>query len=297
VRRGAAAAAVPCRAASPPRTAGTLHSPTPLPQLPDPGTCLAAVPPSCFPPRAPAVRTKLLFACPAADAPLQARSANPPHFHPTARLVRRNGTGAHTNYSTKSMREDGGMAAIEAAIERLSKCHPEHITQYGTGNEERLTGGCSANAAAEARWEGDDVCTVCLCGGVLAGLTWQHGGCNEVHLYVRTQERGEGGGAGGGRGSWAATVRDGLKRCGCARPPKLPAAHAQLPCITPPVFPPTHTCVPSTPSPPGKHETCDINTFRFGVADRGSSIRIPLPVQLAGKGYLEDRRPAANVDP
>lgn len=33
----------------------------------------------------------------------------------------------------------------------------------------------------------------------------------------------------------------------------------------------------------GKHETCDINTFRYGVADRGSSIRIPLPVQLAGK--------------
>jgi len=39
------------------------------------------------------------------------------------------------------MREDGGMKAIEAAIERLSKCHPEHISQYGTGNEDRLTGG------------------------------------------------------------------------------------------------------------------------------------------------------------
>ena len=30
----------------------------------------------------------------------------------------------------------------------------------------------------------------------------------------------------------------------------------------------------------GKHETCDINTFRSGVADRGASIRIPLPVQV-----------------
>lgn len=97
-----------------------------------------------------------------------------------------NGTGAHTNYSTKSMREDGGIKAIEAAIERLSKKHSEHIACYGIGNEKRLT---------------------------------------------------------------------------------------------------------------GMHETANIGTFRSGVADRGASIRIPLPVSLAGKGYLEDRRPAANVDP
>ena len=32
------------------------------------------------------------------------------------------------------------MEAINAAIERLSKTHPEHISQYGTGNELRLTG-------------------------------------------------------------------------------------------------------------------------------------------------------------
>lgn len=39
------------------------------------------------------------------------------------------------------------MKAIEAAIERLSKCHPEHISQYGTGNEDRLTGKHGEKAA------------------------------------------------------------------------------------------------------------------------------------------------------
>lgn len=43
------------------------------------------------------------------------------------------GTGAHTNFSTESMRVDGGMTAILAAIEKLSKTHAEHISQYGTG--------------------------------------------------------------------------------------------------------------------------------------------------------------------
>jgi len=47
----------------------------------------------------------------------------------------------------------------------------------------------------------------------------------------------------------------------------------------------------------GHHETCDINTFRYGVADRGASIRIPRHVANKGRGYLEDRRPAANADP
>ncbi|MDH5722138.1 MAG: glutamine synthetase beta-grasp domain-containing protein [Alphaproteobacteria bacterium] len=47
----------------------------------------------------------------------------------------------------------------------------------------------------------------------------------------------------------------------------------------------------------GLHETCDINTFKVGEADRGCSIRIPKQVALKGYGYFEDRRPGANSDP
>jgi len=47
----------------------------------------------------------------------------------------------------------------------------------------------------------------------------------------------------------------------------------------------------------GLHETCSIHEFRYGVSDRGASIRIPMATANAGKGYLEDRRPSANMDP
>lgn len=47
----------------------------------------------------------------------------------------------------------------------------------------------------------------------------------------------------------------------------------------------------------GLHETCSIDEFRSGIADRGASIRIPRSVDLNGYGYLEDRRPGANCCP
>ena len=47
----------------------------------------------------------------------------------------------------------------------------------------------------------------------------------------------------------------------------------------------------------GLHETCSIHEFRYGVSDRGASIRIPMNTANDGKGYLEDRRPAGNMDP
>lgn len=101
-----------------------------------------------------------------------------------------NGTGNHCNFSTKPMRENGGIKDIYKAIEKMSKRHPEHISDYdpsgGIANRRRLT---------------------------------------------------------------------------------------------------------------GKHETASADVFSSGEGSRTVSIRIPRPTVADQKGYLEDRRPAANCDP
>jgi glutamine synthetase len=97
-----------------------------------------------------------------------------------------NGAGLHTNVSTKETREEGGMKAIEAAMEKLSKRQKEHMAVYGEGNQLRMT---------------------------------------------------------------------------------------------------------------GSHETASYDKFTWGVANRGSSVRVPRSVAAEGKGYFEDRRPASNADP
>jgi glutamine synthetase len=47
----------------------------------------------------------------------------------------------------------------------------------------------------------------------------------------------------------------------------------------------------------GQHETAPWNEFNYGVSDRGASVRIPWQVEVDQKGYIEDRRPNANMDP
>jgi glutamine synthetase len=48
----------------------------------------------------------------------------------------------------------------------------------------------------------------------------------------------------------------------------------------------------------GLHETAHISQFRYGLSDRGASVRLPVNFIKNGyKGYLEDRRPNSEADP
>jgi len=47
----------------------------------------------------------------------------------------------------------------------------------------------------------------------------------------------------------------------------------------------------------GIHETSSVNKFSWGVANRAASFRIPTKTLEEKKGYIEDRRPASNIDP
>jgi glutamine synthetase len=47
----------------------------------------------------------------------------------------------------------------------------------------------------------------------------------------------------------------------------------------------------------GKHETSSYDIFTYGIGTRNTSIRVGNETYSNKKGYLEDRRPASNIDP
>ena len=61
-------------------------------------------------------------------------------FHPKPVKGDWNGSGMHCNFSNKYMREVGGKDYVEKICNALGARHAEHISVYGSANEQRLTG-------------------------------------------------------------------------------------------------------------------------------------------------------------
>jgi len=73
------------------------------------------------------------------------------HPKPIVNSLNVNGSGAHTNYSTKKMRDPNmdplnASLTLYSAIEKLSAKHTQHIDQYGDFNDMRLIGSCETSS-------------------------------------------------------------------------------------------------------------------------------------------------------
>lgn len=62
------------------------------------------------------------------------------NYHPKPHLGDWNGSGGHVNFSTKQMRQEGGLAEIKKVMDKLKASHIEDLEAYGEDNHKRLTG-------------------------------------------------------------------------------------------------------------------------------------------------------------
>lgn len=63
-----------------------------------------------------------------------------------------NGSGCHINFSTKTMREHGGLETILSTMPKLEAKHLAHIAVYGDDNDKRLTGKHETSSVNKFSW-------------------------------------------------------------------------------------------------------------------------------------------------